>query len=74
MKLSERLYRTHLRQRSLGRYEVSDWYVEQWREVMRSGDDPEHPPLRNVIERYQEKRGFVRAPIPSDRTAVHLTK
>lgn len=64
MKLSQRLFRTSERQARLGRNEVAAWYWAQRADVIASGDDPEHPPLRKVIERYQRKENFVRK-IPS---------
>ena len=60
MKLSERLFRTSERQARLGRSAVAQWYWTERQRVLASGNDPEHPPLRNVIERYQEKRSYVR--------------
>jgi len=59
MRLSQRLFRTSERQARLGRYDVAAWYWAQRTQVLASGDDPEHPPLRKVIERYQSKVGFV---------------
>lgn len=60
MKLSERLFRTSERQARLGRHEVAAWYWAQRSDVIASGNDPEHPALRNVIERYQRKEPFVK--------------
>jgi len=74
MKLSERLFRTSERQARLGRYRVAEWYWEQRAAVLASGHDPEHGPLRGVIERYQEKRPFLRASGARPSSAVHLTK
>lgn len=60
MKLSQRLFRTSERQARLGRHEVAAWYWAQRAAVIASGNDPEHPQLRNVIERYQIKKSFVK--------------
>jgi len=74
MKLSERLFRTSKRQTRLGRANVAMWYLEQRAAILAAGYDPEHPPLRGVIERYQAKTGFLPASGARAPSAVHLTK